>query len=76
MRPGLLALLAALLLAVVVGQNTLLSSTEAETTTSAPGTVLAYTIYAGGCFAEDLHVLRYVPTDSPDGQPVVATWCA
>ena len=37
---------------------------------------LEHTVYAGGCSQTDLHVVRYVPADSPDGRPVVATWCA
>jgi len=36
---------------------------------------LEHTVYVGGCSQADLHVLRYVPTGSPDGRPVVATWC-
>ena len=102
MRLGLFVLFAALLLATVAGQNSLLRSTDAETSTSAitacahtgdrlvaaqgescsqpsldstPGTVLSHVVYAGGCSQGDLHVVRYVPADSPDGQPVLATWC-
>ena len=94
MRPGLFVLFAALLLAVVAGQNTLLQSTDAKTATSAitacavqggscslasldsaPGVILDYVVYAGACSRADLHVVRYVPADSPNGSPVVATWC-
>ncbi len=95
MRLGLFILFAALLLAIVAGQNTLLRSTDAETTTpaitacavqggscsqasldSTPGVILGHTIYVGGCSQTDLHVVRYIPVDSSDGSPVVATWCA
>ena len=94
MRLGLFVLFAALLLATVAGQNTLLRSTDAETPTSAitacavhggscsqpsldsiPGIALTHVVYAGGCSQGDLHVVRYVPSDSPDGTPVLATWC-
>jgi len=96
MRPGLFAVSAALLLAVVAGQNSLLKATDAETTNptsaitacavqgescsqpsldSTPGQVLEHTVYAGGCWQADLHVVRYVPADSQSGSPVVATWC-
>ena len=94
MRLGLFVLFAALLLATVAGQNTLLRSTDAETSTSAitacavqggsclqpsldstPGITATHVPYAGGCSQGDLHVVRYVPVDSPDGSPVLATWC-
>ncbi len=42
---------------------------------STPGTVLEHSVYAGGCWQADLHVVRYVPAESGDGTPVVATWC-
>ncbi len=94
MRLGLIVLFVALLLAIVAGQNTLLQSTDAESTSSAitacavqggscspasldsiPGAVLNHTVFTGGCAQADLHVLRYVPADSPNGEPAVATWC-
>ena len=94
MRPGLFVLFAALLLAVVAGQNTSLQSTDAKTATSAitacavqgdgcsqpsldssPGVVLNHLVYTGGCWQGDLHVVRYVSADSPDGSSALATWC-
>ena len=35
-----------------------------------------YAIYVGGCSGADLHMVRYVPAESPDGEPMVAIWCA
>lgn len=41
-----------------------------------PRIILRHAVYVGGCSRADLHVVRYVPADSADGSPVVATWCA
>ena len=95
MRLGVFVLFAALTLAVVAGQNSLISSTEAESSEpaitacavqggdcwqpsldSTPGTVLEHVVYTGACAETDLHMVRYIPSDSADGKPVVATWCA
>jgi hypothetical protein len=44
---------------------------------SSPGPiVLEHVVLSGGCYTSDLHVLRYVPADSVDGEPVVANWCS
>jgi len=43
---------------------------------SASAVVLEHIVYAGGCWQTDLHMLRYVPANSPDGKAVVATWCS
>jgi len=44
---------------------------------SSPGSmILEHLVYSEGCFSSDLHVVRYVPVDSPDGEPVVAQWCS
>ncbi len=44
---------------------------------SSPGSiVLEHRVLSGGCYSLDLHVVRYVPADSADGEPVVAQWCA
>lgn len=40
-----------------------------------PGRVLEHTVLAGGCAQMDLHVVRYIPSDSTDGAPAVASWC-
>lgn len=41
---------------------------------STPGTVLSHSVLQGGCATGDLHVMRYLPEDSPS-VPLVATWC-
>jgi hypothetical protein len=44
---------------------------------STPGSiVLEHLLFSGGCYSSDLHVVRYVPVDSVDGEPVVAQWCS
>jgi hypothetical protein len=44
---------------------------------STPGSiVLEHLLFSGGCYSSDLHVVRYVPMDSADGEPVVAQWCS
>jgi len=43
---------------------------------SPPGSILSYRVFAGACPEADLHVVRYVPTDSGSGAPLVAKWCA
>jgi hypothetical protein len=44
---------------------------------SSPGsTVLEHVVFSSGCYTSDLHVLRYVPGNSVDGEPVVANWCS
>ncbi len=44
---------------------------------STPGSmVLEHLVFREGCFSSDLHVVRYVPMDSVDGEPVVAQWCS
>lgn len=48
---------------------------EAPSLDGVPGTVLEHTVLAGGCLRSDLHLIRYVPVDSADGAPVVASWC-
>ena len=41
-----------------------------------PGTVLSHAVFAAGCGAGDLHVLRYAPMGSAGSNVLVATWCA
>jgi len=73
MRATSLALSLALLLAIIAGQSFLFDSTEAR---NAPaGAVISQTVFKNACAHSDLHVTRYVPADSNDGLPVVATWC-
>jgi hypothetical protein len=44
---------------------------------STPGSiVLEHLLFSEGCYSSDLHVVRYVPMDSADGEPVVAQWCS
>ncbi len=44
---------------------------------SSPGSlVLEHVVLSGGCYSSDLHVVRYVPADSGNGEPVVAQWCS
>ena len=44
---------------------------------SSPGSiVLEHLVFSEGCYSSDLHVVRYVPVDSADGEPVVAQWCS
>ena len=44
---------------------------------SSPGSiVLEHLVFSEGCYSSDLHVVRYVPGDSADGEPVVAQWCS
>jgi len=44
---------------------------------SSPGPiVLDHLVFSEGCHSSDLHVVRYVPADSVDGEPVVAQWCS
>lgn len=44
---------------------------------SSPGSiVLEHVVFREGCYSSDLHVVRYVPVDSADGEPVVAQWCS
>jgi hypothetical protein len=38
--------------------------------------VLEHRVLSQGCQTSDLHVVRYVPSDSASGDPVVAQWCA
>ena len=94
MRAIPFVLFAALLLAVVAGQNSMLQSTDAKTVPSAitacavqggacpqssldspPGSLLQHDVFSGACAQADLHVVRYIPSDSADGRPLVATWC-
>ena len=94
MRAIPFVLFAALLLAVVAGQNSMLQSTDANTVPSAitacavqggvcpqssldsvPGSLLQHEVFTGACAEADLHVVRYIPSDSLDGRPLVATWC-
>ena len=78
---------AALVMATVAGQNTLLNS-EAHiaaiptcaqgactpvSQVAESGTVLGHEVLAGGCQDGDLHVMRYVPDTA--SAPLVATWC-
>jgi hypothetical protein len=44
---------------------------------SSPGSiVLEHVVFSDGCYSSDLHVVRYVPVDSADGEPLVAQWCS
>ena len=43
---------------------------------SAAGSILSYRVFAGACPEADLHVVRYVPSDSTSGDLLVAKWCA
>ncbi len=43
---------------------------------SASDVIVAQAVYVGGCTGADLHVVRYVPAESLDGEPIVAIWCA
>lgn len=44
---------------------------------SSPGSImLEHVVFSEGCYSSDLHVVRYVPVDSADGEPVVAQWCS
>ena len=44
---------------------------------SSPGSImLEHLVFSEGCYSSDLHVVRYVPVDSADGEPVVAQWCS
>ena len=44
---------------------------------SSPGSVvLEHQVFVGACAASDLHVVRYIPADSENGQPAVAQWCS
>jgi hypothetical protein len=44
---------------------------------STPGSmVMEHLVFSEGCYSSDLHVVRYVPMDSTDGEPVVAQWCS
>lgn len=74
MRPRILALTSALLLAIVAGQGFLLQSTDSGA--AGASSVISYSILSGGCADADLHVMRYIPADSADAAPVVASWCA
>jgi len=38
--------------------------------------VLEHRVLSEGCHSSDLHVVRYVPEDSANGDAVVAQWCA
>lgn len=40
-----------------------------------PGSVLSHTVFEGGCASSDLHVMRYVPDESPPTAALVVTWC-
>jgi len=93
---------AAVLLAAIAAQNSLLDTTEAQSSPqlmqstsnsaitacaaqgdrcsrtslgSTPGTVMSHAVLQDACPQSDLHVLKYVPEDSTDGRPLVATWC-
>ena len=72
MRLRIFVLSAALLMAIVAGQSFLLPSSE---TAAGAATVISYATFSDGCVHADLHVMRYVPSDSVDSTPVVATWC-
>jgi hypothetical protein len=78
---------AALVMATVAGQNTLLNS-EAHIAAIPPcaqgactpasqdtafATVLGHEVLPGGCHNGDLHVMRYVPDTASN--PLVAAWC-
>ena len=41
-----------------------------------PGSILSYRVFPDACPDADLHVVRYVSSDSTDGKPLVAKWCA
>ena len=46
---------------------------------SSPGSVvLEHQVFVEACgtAASDLHVVRYIPADSENGQPAVAQWCS
>ena len=74
MRPRILVLSAALLLAIVAGQGFLLQSTDSGA--AGAGSVISHTTFSGGCAGANLHVMRYIPADSIDFTPLIATWCA
>jgi hypothetical protein len=38
--------------------------------------VLEHVVFNGGCHDTDLHVVRYVPSDSEAGETSVAKWCS
>lgn len=56
----------------VQGESCSLSSLD-----SAPATIISHTVFSGACSdaRSDLHVMRYVPGDTMDGVPLVASWC-
>lgn len=57
-------------------QHPLDSSPGTSVLDNAQGTqVMEHVVFSGGCHQTDLHVVRYVPTDSDDGAPAVAKWC-
>ncbi len=60
-------------MAITAGQGFLFHSTEA--TTPANATVISHTVFTHACSDSDLHVMRYVATDSAGAAPLVATWC-
>jgi hypothetical protein len=37
--------------------------------------IVEHATYLGGCAQTDLHLARYMPADSLNGEPVVAIWC-
>ncbi len=44
---------------------------------SSPGSlILEHQVFARGCVSSDLHLVRYIPSDSETGEPAVAQWCA
>ena len=58
-------------------QHPLDSSPGASVLDDAQGAqVLEHVVFNGGCHDTDLHVVRYVPSDSADGEPTVAKWCS
>ena len=56
----------------VQGESCSLSSLD-----SPPASILSHTVLSHACSdsTSDLHVMRYVPADTADGAPLVATWC-
>lgn len=91
MKAASIVFLMALLLATLAGQNWVFSSAAGEgedialaacgvevegcQDTLADAVVLEHRVLKGGCFQGDLHVVRYIPSGSPQGAPVVANWC-
>ena len=56
----------------VQGESCSLSSLD-----SAPASILSHTVFSHACSdaTADLHVMRYIPSDTDSTAPLVATWC-